>query len=243
MRITYVSMTIICMLMLACLLLGGCASGPALAPGPNSHVIVNANGLPAPDVDPTARIVSDYRIGPLDLLTVSVMGVSELSQDIRVNAGGDITLPLIGAVHAGGRTVEQLQGDIAKKLSDGYLQNPQVTVFIKEYTSQRITVEGAVAKPGAIPLIGSTTLLQTIANAGGLSDLADTRGVVVFRVIKGQKMGAVFDLDAIRHGAADDPPLYGDDIVVVETSGSKSRLRAFIQATPLLFIFHAATGF
>ena len=192
MRITYGSMAITCMLMLACMLLGGCASGPALTPGANSHVIVNTNGLPAPDVDPTARIVSDYRIGPLDLLSVSVMGVSDLSQDIRVNAGGDITLPLIGAVHAGGRTVEELQGDIAKKLSEGYLQNPQVTVFIKEYTSQRITVEGAVVKPGAIPLIGSTTLLQTIANSrAACPTWPITRGVVVFPMSsRSQKMGA-----------------------------------------------------
>ncbi len=228
-------------MLVVCLLFAGCASQPALAPG-SSHVIASANGLPAPDIHRAYDTASEYRVGPLDLLTIAVLGVTELSQDVRVNTGGDISLPLIGNVRAGGKTVEELQHDIAAKLSEGYLQTPQVSVFIKEYTSQRVTVEGAVQKPGVISLTGPTTLLQVIAGSGGLADLANPRGVVIFRVIKGQKMGAVFDLDAIRHGAADDPPLYGDDIVVVEISGSKSRLHTFIQASPILYLFNLATG-
>lgn len=229
---------IACIVLLACLLLGGCASEQALV-NTNAHVQVASGGLPAPGPKVAYQNAADYRIGPLDLLTITVLGATELNQDVRVNAGGDISLPLIGAVRAGGRTVEELQAELARKLSEGYLQSPQVTVFIKEYTSQRVTIEGAVAKPGIIPLTGPTTLLQTIAGSGGLSDLADPRGVVIFRTINGQKMGAVYDLNAIRRGAADDPQVYGDDIVVVEVSGSKSKLREFIQASPLFFVFHA----
>ncbi len=227
--------------LVACLLFAACASQLVLTPG-SSHVVVSANGLPAPDIIATYERASEYRIGPLDLLTIAVLGIAELSEDVRVNSGGDISLPLIGIVHAGGKTVEELQHNIASKLIDGYLQAPQVSVFIKEYTSQRVTVEGAVLKPGVFPLTGSTTLLQAIAGSGGLAELADTRGVVIFRVIKGQKMAAVFDLDAIRHGAADDPRVYGDDIVVVEISGSKSKLHTFIQASPVLYLFRTATG-
>ncbi|HEY2345011.1 MAG TPA: polysaccharide biosynthesis/export family protein [Xanthomonadaceae bacterium] len=227
-----------CTVLLLCLLLVGCASEPALVTT-NSHVQVATGALPAPGPRAAYQNASEYRIGPLDLLTITVLGVPELSQDVRVNAAGEFSLPLIGAVRAGGRTVEELQAELAKKLSEGYLQSPQVTVFIKEYTSQRVTVEGAVQKPGVLPLTGPTTLLQAVAGSGGLADLADPRGVVVFRTINGQKMGAVFDLNAIRRGAADDPQLYGDDIVVVEVSGSKSKLREFIQASPLFFVFHA----
>ncbi len=221
--------------LLACLLVACAGQQPALTPG-STHVVASAS-LPAPDANGVYAGAAEYRIGPLDLLTIGVLGVAELSQDVRVNATGDISLALIGAVHAGGETVAELQHDIATKLGAGYLQNPQVSVFIKEYTSQRVTVEGAVAKSGIFPLTGPTTLLQIIATTGGLGELADAHGVVVFRNIKGQKMAAVYDLEAIRHGGAEDPQIYGDDVVVVEESGSKSRLRTFIQSAPALGLF------
>ncbi len=224
---------------LACLLLAACASQPALTPG-STHVVISANGLPAPEImNATSAYegIAEYRLGPLDLLTISVFGITELNQDVRVNSGGEISLPLIGTVRAGGKTIVELQHDIAAKLSDGYLQSPQVSVFVKEYTSQRVTVEGAVVRPGVIPLTGRTTLLQVVATSGGLTELADQRGVVVFRVIKGQKMAAVFNIDAIGHGAAEDPQIYGDDLVVVDVSGSKSKMRTFLQAVPVLGVF------
>jgi polysaccharide export outer membrane protein len=225
--------------LLACMLLAACASQP-LTPG-SSHVVTSAGGLPAPDTTSASGAyegVSEYRIGPQDLLTISVFGVPELNQDLRVNTGGNISLPLIGSIQAGGRTIQELEQVIAAKLSANYLQSPQVTVFIKEFTSQRVTVEGAVKKSGIFPITGRTSLLQIIATAGGLDDLADPHALVVFRVIKGQKMAAVFDLEAIRHGAAEDPQIYGDDIVVVDISGSKSAMRRFFQAMPILGIFH-----
>ena len=100
-----------------------------------------------------------------------------------------------------------------------------------------MTLEGAVAKPGIYPLTGRTTLLQAIAMSGGLDKLADPRGIVVFRQISGKKMGAVFDLRNIRTGKDEDPLIYGDDIIVVEQSGSKTALRRFIEAMPVLNVF------
>ncbi len=222
--------------LLTSLLLTACATAPALTPG-STHVVISPNGLPVPDPVAVYDSASEYRIGPLDLLTIGVFQVTELSNlDLRVNASGDITLPLIGNVRAGGKTVVELQHAIAAKLSDGYLQSPQVSVFIKEYTSQRVTVDGAVVKPGMVPLTGATTLLEVIAASGGLGELADSR-IVVFRMIKGQKLAAVFDLKAIRHGAAEDPQIFGDDVVVVEISNSKSKLHAFTQMVPALGFF------
>lgn len=225
--------------LLACVLLAACASERPLAAG-SSHIVASTGGLPVPDTTSASGAyegVSEYRIGPLDLITISVFGVPELNQDVRVNTGGKISLPLIGSLQAGGRTIQELEQDIATKLSANLLQSPQVTVFIKEFTSQRVTVEGAVKKSGIYPLTGHTTLLQVIATADGLDELANPHALVVFRVIKGQKMAAVFDLEAIRHGAAEDPQIYGDDIVVVDVSGSKSMLRRILQAVPLLGIF------
>jgi polysaccharide export outer membrane protein len=227
--------------LLLCLLMAGCASEPPLvSTNPNLHV--SANGLPAPDATSSFQRLDNYRIGSQDILTITVFGVTDLTQDVRVDGLGNITLPLIGQVQAGGHTSNEVQSDIAAKLRNGYLQNPQVSVFIKEYDSQRVTVEGVVKKPGVFPLTGPTSLLQVIATAQGLDDLADHRGVVVFRVIKGQKMAAVFDIDAVGRGAIDDPPIYSDDIVVVAKSGSKDRLRTFIQAMPALYLFSTATG-
>ena len=227
-----------CVVLCLCAVLSACASAPVT---PGSHVVASTSDLPPPDSTSATGAyqgASEYRIGPQDLLTISVFGVPELNQDVRVNTSGDISLPLVGGVQAGGRTVQELEHDIAAKLSTAYLQSPQVTVFIKEYTSQRVTVEGAVKKPGIFPLTGRTSLLQVIATAGGIDDLGDARALVVFRMVKGQKMAAVFDLEAIRHGAAEDPQIYGDDIVVVDVSGSKSAYRRFFQALPILGIFH-----
>lgn len=222
-----------------CLLLAACDSEPVIVSG-SAHAVANGATLPAPDSTDAAgayKGVDEYRIGAMDLLTISVFGAAELNQDVRVNSDGTISLPLIGMIHAGGKTSTEVQHEIAGKLAAGLLKNPQVSVFIKEYVSQRVTVEGAVAKSGIYPLTGPTTLLQVLAVSGGLTELANTRGVIVFRTIKGEKMAAVFDLKAIHSGAAEDPRIYGDDVVVVDQSGSKSRFKTLIQAVPLLGVF------
>ena len=104
-------------------------------------------------------------------------------------------------------------------------------------TSQRITLEGALTKPGIYPITGRTSLLQAIALAEGVTDLADLEGVVILRTVKGKRMGAVFDLAQVRAGNAPDPQIYGDDVVVVEKSGSRSAFREFIRSIPAIGIF------
>ena len=114
-----------------------------------------------------------------------------------------------------------------------------MTIFVKEFASQRITLEGAVEQPGIYPLTGRTTLLQAIAVAKGLDPLADLGGVVLFRQVDGKKMAAVYDMRQLRSGRVEDPQLYGDDIVVVEQSGSKTALRRFIESIPAIGLFMA----
>ena len=125
--------------------------------------------------------IDDYQIGAHDLLDISVFQVPDLSRTVRVNSRGLISLPLIGSVQAGGLTSDQLETTIARKLSENYLQDPQVSVFIKEYISQRVTIEGSVQKAGVYQLTGPTTLLQAIAMASGVDQLADENAVTVFR--------------------------------------------------------------
>jgi polysaccharide export outer membrane protein len=214
-------------------LLASCASG---AP----RNAVSGQLLPAPDTTSASGAYeggTDYRIGAQDLLEVSVFGVDELTQEVRVNSNGQVSLPLIGAVMAGGRTIPELEQDIAGKLEEGYLQDPQVSVFVKEFTSQRVTLGGAVKKPGIYPITGKTTLLQAVSMAEGLTDLADLSGVVLFRTVEGKRMAAVYDIKEITGGRMEDPQLYGDDIVIIEQSGSKTTFRRIIESIPILGVF------
>jgi polysaccharide export outer membrane protein len=216
--------------LLAVLVLAACAGSNAGAiKSGQAPAVTSASALPKPDTTTATGAytgVSDYHIGPLDLLEVTVFQVKDLHREVRVNSTGYISLPLIGAVQAGGKTVPELEADIATKLAENYLQDPQVSVFVKEFTSQRITVEGAVKKPGIFPITGRTSLLQAVALSEGLDPLADESTVVVFRTVSGERMAAVFDLRQIRGGKIEDPQLYGDDLVVVERSGSKTAVRS-----------------
>lgn len=219
--------------LLLCLFLVACASGP-------SRSVTSGTALPAPDTTAASGAYegqTEYRLGPQDLIEVSVFGVQDLNKVVRVNSNGQVSLPLIGSVVAGGRTIPELERELAKSYSEGFLQNPQVTIFVKEFASQRITLEGAIEKPGIYPLTGKTSLLQAIAVAGGVSALADLNGVVVFRQVDGKRAAAVYSLRELRKGAIDDPQLYGDDMIVVEQSGSKTAFRRLIESIPVLGLF------
>jgi polysaccharide export outer membrane protein len=221
------------------MLLAGCAgSGGTRRSAGNAVAGID---LPPPDTTAASGAyegASDYRIGAQDLLQISVFGVQDLDKEVRVNSNGQISLPLVGGVMAGGKTIPELEADLAKKYADGFLQNPQVSVFVKEYTSQRVTLEGAVKKPGIYPITGRTSLLQAIALAEGVDDkIADLGGIVLMRQVGGRRKAAVYDLRLVRKGLVEDPQVYGDDIVVVEQSGSKSAFRRFIESVPAIGVF------
>ena len=173
----------------------------------------------------------DYRIGSQDLLELQVFGVADINRTVRVNSRGFISLPLIGMVQAAGLTSEQLEASLAEKLAKNYLQDPQVSVFVKEYTSQRVTVEGAVKKPGVYPIKGRTTLLQTLAIAEGLTSVADPNEIKVFRPDPqtGTRSTLTFDLEKIRIGELRDPDVRNDDIVQVAESPGKSVAKELIE--------------
>lgn len=168
----------------------------------------------------------DYVIGPHDLLEISVFRVDELSRTVRVNSRGTISMPMIGMIQAAGSTAAEVEDQIAARLLECCLQDPQVSIFIKEFVSQRVTVEGEVEKPGVYALTGRTTLLQALAMASGVGELAELEDVRVFRDQQdGTKEQLLFDIKAIREGAQQDPVIQGNDIVVVNRSGSKGLIR------------------
>lgn len=182
---------------------------------------------------------SSYRIAPADQLSVRVFQVEDLSFDeIHVDAGGTLQLPLIGTVTAAGLTAEQLSNEIEQRLGARYLRNPDVTVVVTESSSQKITVDGAVTKPGVYMMRGRTTLVQAVAMAEGATRVADLTQVAVFRnAPDGRRMVAVYDIRAIRSGQLEDPALQGNDVVIVDTSRLSAAIRDVIQALPGLAVF------
>nr|WP_254201262.1 polysaccharide biosynthesis/export family protein [Lysobacter sp. MMG2] len=197
------------------------------------------DSLPAADsvVDALGR--SEYRIGPSDLLTVTVFQVDDLNREVRVNNAGLISLPLVGAVDVAGRTVGEIEELLAERYSERYLRTPQVSVFVKEFSSQRVTVSGAVKKPGIYPMASRLTLVQSISLAEGLSEIGSERNVLVFRTVGGERKYARFDVKAINRGEQPDPEIYGDDVIVVDTSAGRLTLKTLVQLAPFVAVWRA----
>lgn len=217
-------------LLLTALLLGGCTTR-----GGDIPYNVNLAEPDAPSV--LAGNAAEYRIAPLDKLNVNVFQVADLTRDVEVDLGGNINLPLIGALRAVDLTTAQLQEQIEQRLGARYLQDPDVTVTVRESSRRHITVDGAVNSPGQYQVAGPTTLLQAVALARGTNDTSNPRRVAVFRQIQGQRMAAAFDLTSIRRGNAEDPVIYTGDIIVVDGSQLRAIQREIMSSIPLFSVF------
>jgi polysaccharide export outer membrane protein len=214
-----------------------CLAGRVAAgPSPNS---------PATPVSPMVAAAlmgrpfaeTEYRIGPLDKLDITVFQVKDLSeQKLQVDAAGRIILPLIGEIVAAGKTTTELSTLIAARLGEKYLQSPQVSVTVAEALSRKVTVEGAVNEAGVFELNGRTSLLEAVARAKGVSKGANTHRVSIIRSVGGEPHAATFDLAAIGAGRAPNPEVLGDDVVIVDSSKAKSIWNVVIQALPALYI-------
>jgi polysaccharide biosynthesis/export protein len=213
-----------------------------LVPGAISKPARNADATPlAKQVDALAAVATPgstaYKIGPLDVLEITVFKVPELSKTVQVADSGSVGFPLVGDVAAAGRTAQDVERDLTAKLGAKYLKSPQVSVFVKEFNSQRITVEGAVKKPGVHPIRGKLTLLQAIALSEGIDTNVASNIVVVFRTTDGKRSAARFDIDAVRGGAALDPDLRQGDLIIVDNSTSKQMFNNFVKLLPLASVF------
>jgi len=238
-----------------CAFLAGCGAslndqaGGGLAPESASAISKGSSAIESPGATKPVRMEgadvftvsatgsAAYKIGPLDVLDVSVFKVPELSRSVQVADNGTISLPLVGEVPVAGRTARDVEHDLSNKLGDQYLQAPQVTVFVKEFNSRRVTVEGAVRKPGVYPIRGKTTLLQFISIAQGVTEASETDNILVFRTVDDKRSAAKFDLDEIRAGRAADPEIADGDIIVVNTSATKAAFQNFLRVLPTTAAF------
>ncbi len=155
------------------------------------------------------------KLSPGDLVIVSVDGVSDYKPEARVSEEGVISLPLIGEVAVGGRTVEQAQDEIARKMSDGnYFRDPHVSVFVKEYASIGISVLGEVAHPGVYPSLGVRRLYDVISAAGGFSARAGKAVTITHRDEPQKPVIVSIDADPAKSVSSNVEVEPGDTIMV-----------------------------
>ncbi len=191
-----------------------------------------------PDKPVTNGPGANYRIAPMDTLTVRVFGMPDLTGEYQVDLLGTLSMPLIGDVAATDLTPAELDQVLTKKYGEKYLENPDVSVGVKESAGRIVTVDGAVKKGGAFPAPGPLTLMQAVALAGGAdAETANMHRVAIFRTVNGQRQAAAFDLLSIQHGESPDPPVYSGDIVIVDGSRIKATQKKFFQTFPLFAIF------
>lgn len=147
---------------------------------------------------------SEYRLGPEDVIEVSVWKEEALSKTVVIRPDGKITLNLIGEVVASKKTATELEKEIHGAFAKFYTTNPpQVNVIVKEINSPKVSVIGEVTKPGVYPIKQKTTLLGAIAQAGGLSEWAKKDKVVVIRDSKSGPEQFKLNLDSMLKGNND----------------------------------------
>ena len=202
--------------------------------GPIPYDVATFGTPDAPNVVP---LEENYRIAPLDTLSIKVFKMADLTGDYEVDLTGKISMPLIGEVQAFNITTAELDQRLTARLGEKYLENPDVSVGIKSSTRRNVTVDGSVGKSGSYAVNGPTTLIQAIAAAGGVSENGNPRRVAIFRQIGGQRQAAAFDLTSIRRGESPDPQVYAGDIIVVDGSATKAAQRQILNTLPILSIF------
>jgi polysaccharide biosynthesis/export protein len=221
-------------LFVCCLALASCGQRQPLVTTPRLTVVEAESALPAPNRTDLTAADRPAFIGPLDTIEVDVFGVPELSRELQVDASGRISMPLVGTLDARGKTAAELSADIEQSLRGRYVRDPQVTTNIKNSVSQVVTMEGQLVEPGLYPVTNQMTLLRAIASARGLTEFAREKEVVILRTVDGQRMAGLYNIDAIRRGAYDDPAIYANDVVIVGDSPQRRLFRDFVSLAPLL---------
>jgi len=183
---------------LAALIVVGCSRSH---PGPPN--------LPAPSQSTV--------VGPGDLFEVSVLGEKDLPKVFRIQPDGSVDFPYIDRLMVAGLEPQQIEEAIKKALVDRkILSNPQVTLVVTQYNSKKVSIVGAVQKPGSLPWTEGMKLVDAISLAGGLTSLADGDHVLVTRVLPGNRtVTAAVSVDDITDGRLSDVPLQAGDTIKV----------------------------
>lgn len=207
----------------------------AASTSPARTSIVSGDKLPAPDAVDAGVSERRFFIGPLDRLTIDVLGLPDFgSREVQTDASGRLSFPLAGVIDAAGKTPTELAAIIAGRLRQNYVRNPQVTVNLKETVSQVITVDGEVREPGSYPIVGTSTLLRAVAAAKGTTESALQSRVLILRKVGGLQYAGVYNLKSIRRGDYEDPQVFVNDVVVVGDNAARRLLRDALTILPAI---------
>ena len=127
----------------------------------------------------TGQPAIDYKVGPNDVLAITVFDQPQLTGRYMVQADGSFTFPLLGRVSVGGLTVRAVENEVRDGLAKGYLKNPQVGVSVEEFRSQQVFIVGEVRQPGILQFTGSMTMIEALARAGSTTERAGIEAVIV----------------------------------------------------------------
>jgi polysaccharide export outer membrane protein len=152
---------------------------PARQPAPATAPLPNQDAAAAPPAAPRLTTQPDYEIGPEDVLAITVFDQADLSGKYAVELDGTFTFPFVGRVQAAGLTIRAFETALRNSLADGFFKNPQITVAVEAYRSQRVFVIGEVKTPGTLSLTGGLTLIEAIARAGSVTEDASDDVVIV----------------------------------------------------------------
>ncbi len=176
----------------------------------------SAEPPPAPAL--LARPAEVAILGPGDVVEIRVFREPDLAGTYRVSPDGRLDFPLIGAVQLGGRKPAEVEDEIRARLADGYLKEPQVSVFVRELNSQKIHVLGQVTKSGTFPYEPRMTIIQAVTNAGGFTKLAAANRVSLTRMVGGVEQTVILRVGDIGEGLLPNFELLPGDIVFVPES-------------------------
>jgi protein involved in polysaccharide export with SLBB domain len=171
----------------------------------------------ARDGAPVLSSTTSYvpKLGPSDVIELRVFREEELDGVHRISEEGEINVPLIGRVKVAGMTVEEAAEVLRSRFADGFLNHPEVSVFVKELHSRKIHVLGEVKRSGSFPYEPGMSIIEALTYAGGLGNLANSNGVRVTRSEGGSERHFVVRVDRIRNGDAPNFVLLPGDIVFV----------------------------
>jgi polysaccharide export outer membrane protein len=157
-----------------------------------------ARNTSTPAPTPTATPVpDDYVIGADDVLTIIFWREKDLSGDVAVRPDGRISLPLINEIEAAGLTPEQLRVRVTAA-AEKLLEQPTVTVMVKQINSRKVYITGQVGKPGPYPLSGPMTVVQLIAMAGGVAEYSDDKNITIMRTENGKQISFRFNYEEVK---------------------------------------------
>ena len=173
-------------------------------------------GSPQTHYPTTASTIQEATLGPEDVIEVRVFyGSKEINRGYRIAQDGSIAFPYIGKVETKGRHSRAVEQEIQTRLADGYLNDPIVSIDVKEYNSRKIAVFGQVKSPGTQAYFDGMSILEAISQAGGFNPMAKTNSVTVTRSLDGKKVNYTVPVGAIAENRAEPFSMRPGDAIFV----------------------------